>query len=184
MTGQQPTGPLGNLVLDLLPHLAEGSPPGRVLARLEAYARDHRDWQPFAHFGEESYTRNLVSRSARYELLVLCWGVDQQTPVHDHAGQRCWMVVLDGTVVEELFHRREEGGPLRAGATRRCQQGDAAYITDEMALHRIGAEPGQRAVSLHLYSRPIEACGIYDPVTGERASRSLGYHSVGGVVGQ
>lgn len=31
------------------------------------------EWRAFAHFDTISYTRNLISHSAKYSLIVLCW---------------------------------------------------------------------------------------------------------------
>jgi hypothetical protein len=39
-----------------------------------------------------------------------------------------------------------------------------------------------RGISLHLYSRPIETCNVYDEATGCVLPRKLAYHSVGGRV--
>jgi cysteine dioxygenase len=155
---------------------------GRDAARnLGAYARAETDWRRFARFAPETYTRNLVARNEQFEMLVLCWSAGQESPIHDHAGQHCFMAVLEGRI-EELqyaFPPAAGRGPLRRTARRVFEPGEVAYIHDRIALHKVRPHAGQAAVSLHLYSRPIDTCQVYDEETGAMLSRQLIYHSAG-----
>jgi cysteine dioxygenase len=158
----------------------EGGP--RVAELLRRYAAANADWQRFALFDPSIYARNLVYASERYELLVICWNVGQKSPIHNHQGQRCWMAVLEGAVEETLFSMPEKrGAPLRPGLERTFASGQLAFITDDIALHEIRPSGGRRAVSMHLYSRPIRRCQIYDRESGEVVLRELCYYSVNGV---
>jgi len=157
---------------------------GKGVAKLLAnYAAAHEDWRAFALAAPEAYTRNLVARAESFELIVLCWQKDQESPVHNHAGQQCWMAILEGEIEEIQFEEPRAGhaGPLKRTSTRTCARGKVAYIDDDIALHVVRPVPGTAGCSLHLYSRPIETCGIYDPDTGVVSQRTLRYHSVRGV---
>jgi hypothetical protein len=55
------------------------------------------------------------------------------------------------------------------------QQGDAA-------IHRVSNPFPERAVSLHVYSRPYDACIAYDQEAQTAREIRLSYHSVGGVL--
>lgn len=175
--------PIDTLCRELLGVLRRDPRGTRVAQLLGSYAEDHGDWRDWARFGSVDYTRNLVQRTGAYELLLLCWGEGQTSPIHDHAGQHCWMAVLDGTV-EEVHYRygNAPGGPLVEGNVRRFDRGQVAYIVDDIALHLVRAAPKRRAVSLHLYSRPIDACRAYDAATGRARRIEVGYHSVRGVL--
>jgi cysteine dioxygenase len=178
------TPPLLQLCQDLTREF-ERDPKGSAVANLLArYAAAHQDWRDWAMFDEQCYTRNLVHHEAQFELLLLCWGADQKSPIHNHEGQRCWMAVLDGGVDETLFHfpnDQAEPGLIRAkGPARTCRQGQVAFITDEIALHEIAAAAHAPAVSLHLYSRPFQTCQVFDRETGRVAVRQLSYFSVRG----
>ena len=154
-------------------------PAGRDAVRLlGAYARAHADWKSHVRFDPEIYTRNLVARNEQFEMLVLCWGAGQQSPIHDHAGQHCFMAVLDGRI-EELQYDSPSGAarPLRATGKRVFEPGQVAYIHDRIALHRVRPFGGQPAVSLHLYAGPIDVCQVFDEQTGEVLSKQLIYHS-------
>jgi len=148
----------------------------RVPDLLRQYADEYEDWRDFAHFAEDAYTRNLVVRNELFDLIVLCWGAGQETPIHAHAGQRCWMVVMEGVVEEARFQANPEGAPV-PGPVSSCKQGDLAYITDDIGLHVIRSANDQPAVSMHLYSLPFDECDIHDRETGEVSRKALGFHS-------
>jgi len=157
-------------------------PAGRAAPRaLAEYARAHEDWTRFLRFDPALYTRNLVARNEQFEMLVLCWSAGQESPIHDHSGQHCFMAVLQGRIEEQQYAMPAEpgGGPLEPSARRVFERGEVAYIHDRIALHRVrpfGAEP---AVSLHLYARPLDVCQVFDEVSGAVLSRPLIYHSAG-----
>jgi cysteine dioxygenase len=156
---------------------------GSVPSLLEAYTRDHHDWETYRHFVDGRYTRNLVRRTEDYELLVLCWGAGQESPIHNHMGQRCWMSIVEGEVEELHFRREEEGsGPLIQGPIKRFKLGQSAFINDDIALHLVRGADGQAAASLHVYSKPYDVCLVYDRETGEESAKPLKYDSVEGAL--
>ena len=155
-------------------------PRGTAAAQLLAtYAREHRDWRDYVFFSGERYTRNLVHRDKAYELLLLCWEEGQESPIHNHDQQSCWMAVLDGELEEVHFHEADSGsGPLREGRVQPLGAGQVAFIEDDIALHLIRPRAG-RGVSLHLYASPIDACKTYGR-DGQVTCVEMGYHSVRG----
>jgi len=156
---------------------------GGVPGLLEAYTSAHSDWEAYRHFVDGGYTRNLVRRTEDYELLLLCWGAGQESPVHNHMGQRCWMSIVEGEVEEVHFRRQEEEpGPLIEGPTKRFSKGQAAFINDEIALHLVRGADGEAAASLHVYSKPYDVCLIYDRQTGEESAKPLTYDRIAGAL--
>ncbi len=90
------------------------------------------------------------------------------------------MAVLEGEM-EEVHYRTPTGaGALQEGAVRRFARGQVAYIADEIALHLVRPASERRAVTLHLYSSPIDSCRIYDVMTGQSSRLDAGYYSVRG----
>jgi cysteine dioxygenase len=155
---------------------------GRDAARaLGGYTREHDDWTRFVRFDPALYTRNLVSRNEQFEMLVLCWSAGQESPIHDHSGQHCFMSVLQGRIEELQYGVPSEpgSGPLRQTGRRVFEPGEVAYIHDRIALHKVRPYGAQPAVSLHLYARPIDVCQVFDEQTGAVLSRQLIYHSAG-----
>lgn len=179
------TQPLRALEQALIEEFARDARGKGVAKLLAAYSSGgHEDWRAYAHFEADHYTRNLVARHADYELIVLCWRAGQASPIHCHSQQQCWMAILDGQIEEQQYDQPVPGhaGPLTLRAARTYAQGKVAYIDDDIALHLVRPVAGRDGCSLHLYSKPIETCGIYDPATGAVQTRVMRYYSVGGVV--
>lgn len=149
-----------------------------VAALLADYAKQQQDWREYQTWSSDRYTRNLVHRCGAYELLLLCWEAGQESPIHDHAGQHCWMAVLDGRLEEVHFAIDNKG--LTPGRSATFDRGEVAFIQDEIAWHRIRSLSEGRSVTLHLYADPIDSCRIYDEAVGAPEQVEMGYHSVRG----
>ncbi|QDU67731.1 cysteine dioxygenase [Engelhardtia mirabilis] len=144
------------------------------------YARQADDWRAHAHFAEVGYTRHLLARTERFELLLLCWNAGLASDLHDHSGQSCWMTLLDGQIAEDRF-RRDAAGSVQKVGTLDLDLAVPAFIDDGLGLHVIRNSPHHRSASLHVYARPVESCGIYCRDTGQvLEERSLRYDTVRG----
>ena len=174
--------PIVSLQRELVKEFERDARGARVARILGDYAERHDDWKRYAMFDPTCYTRNLVGRNPHFEMLVLCWSAGQQSPIHNHAGQNCWMSVMEGEIEETLFTPSvEEGeGPLVQGKSRIYPRGRVGFINDDVALHRVRPVAGTRGISLHLYSKPIDECQVYDETTGRIVMSRLVYHSVDG----
>ncbi|MEM6567093.1 MAG: cysteine dioxygenase family protein [Planctomycetota bacterium] len=181
---RRPGCSLDALTRELRPLLAGGGhradDGARVAALLRAYAANEESWRSYEVYASETYSRNLLWRDDDFEMLLLCWGEGHESPIHDHAGQQCWMAVLDGELEE--VHFQVEDGELTQGRVKSFSAGGVAFIHDDIALHLIRPRAGTRGVSLHLYSDPIDACRIFCPDTGRAEPVEVGYHSVRGTL--
>lgn len=178
------TPALDGLVGDLTARFRQGPQGGAVAEILGAYARSSKDWRGFALFAPQHYTRNLVVLNDLFELMILCWGPGQESPIHNHEGQDCWMAVLDGEM-EELRYLIPSGagpGPILAKSTHRFASGQVAFIRDEMGLHLVRPTRASAlgGVTLHLYAKPYDECNCYCPETGRVTRKKLGHHSIRG----
>ena len=137
---------------------------------VDDYLRDHRfgedDFLPFIYFREDTYGRNLVFKTDNSELLVLTWLPHHRTAIHDHSGQRCWMLVQAGALTFKTFHpvphdvSKVDLKPM--GPVETHCSGDAVYIDDGIGVHSIANASSKPAVSVHLYAGPIGKCRIYN----------------------
>ena len=154
----------------------------RIADLLTEYARTQTDWRTYCSEDPDGYTRNLLEMNEEYALLLLCWGPGQESAVHNHEGQDCWMAVLDGPMEEAhfAFPQPEAEGPLEAGALKSFSPGDVAFIRDEIGLHLVRAAQAKPAYSLHLYSRPYDECNCYCEETGRVTRAPLTFHTVRG----
>lgn len=182
--------------LDELSSLKEGDVALPRVAELLA-AVEPRPWElaPRACFRDDAYTRNLVRRDGLFDVIVLCWRPGQRTPVHDHSGQLGWVRVLRGTLEERAYAPARGswsgGGAACVGAKvlALVERGHAVVpaspavvtVDRERAIHRLGnpaeGPRGEDAISLHVYSRPHDACSVFDLATGAVGRRELSFWS-------
>ncbi|MEM7310635.1 MAG: cysteine dioxygenase family protein [Planctomycetota bacterium] len=149
-------------------------------ALLSTYAAQHDDWRQFVHWSDERYTRNQIARTEAFELILLCWGEGQKSPIHNHEDRNCWMGVLEGQIEEVQYaFPTGEAGPLTELGSQVFRGGEVAFIRDEIGLHLVQAYAGP-GVSLHLYAAPYDSCNVYCPETGRIERVHLSYHSIRG----
>ncbi|MBI3294811.1 MAG: cysteine dioxygenase family protein [Deltaproteobacteria bacterium] len=132
---------------------------------------------PFIFFREETYGRNLVAKSDKYELLILTWLANQRTPIHDHFGQRCWMTILSGELSFRNYETPKDfNAPLvPLGGVQKVGKSNQVYIDDTLAVHSIANAAKQPAISVHLYAGPVPRCSIYNEKAHKFETITLGY---------
>lgn len=128
---------------------------------------------PYLTWDRQHYTRNLIDRTPLYELMAICWEVGQVSSVHNHRDQNCWMAAPIGRLQVENFHVVQQD--LQAGRCRlepintiEMNPSHACAVDPADPVHRVinPREFNQRAVSLHVYSRPFDTCIVYSPEQG------------------
>lgn len=142
----------------------------------EARLRDE-DVLEHLRFDPERYTRHLIHRTDDVEILALAWPKESATPIHDHAGQRCWMVAQSGVFVVDDYRQvagvREPGYAVveHVATTPSVTIGMPDFRQPgEHDIHRVRLAPGcARAVSIHVYAKPYSSCLIFDEAS-RRAS--------------
>ncbi|HEY6546585.1 MAG TPA: cysteine dioxygenase family protein [Vicinamibacteria bacterium] len=123
---------------------------------------------PYLHYEATHYTRHLIDRCERYELLAICWEVGQASSIHNHSGQRCWMTAPIGRLAVQNYKalRQDEAtGFCELVETDRVDMDSAhpAFVRPEEPIHAVLnlSEFAARATSLHVYSLPYDRCLVY-----------------------
>lgn len=137
------------------------------------------DIEPFAFWAKEHYTRNCIVRELDYELILLCWEPGQETPVHCHGGEECWVYILDGQIEES--HYQFDGNNLKFENKSKLESGEKSFMDDEIGYHRLVNNTNTRAMSLHLYMDTIDTCTVYDEKLNIFVPRALTYYSYQGI---
>jgi cysteine dioxygenase len=145
--------------------------PIRVL--LQRAPVDTDSLAPYLTWDRQHYTRNLIDRTPLYELMAICWEVGQASSVHNHRDQNCWMAVPVGRLQVENFHLVHQDLPagrchLEPLNTIEMNVSHPCAVDPSDPVHRVvnPREFGERAVSLHVYSRPFDTCVVYSPEQG------------------
>jgi predicted metal-dependent enzyme (double-stranded beta helix superfamily) len=138
----------------------------------------------YLYYKPERYTRNLVHKSEAFEILVICWDIGQEAPIHGHEGELCWARVERGKLRFTTYRLVSEA-PLRLKPLSEPIDGEAGYLDGPADIHAVENCPafGAPAASVHVYSRPYAECDIYDPAHGERRRVRLAYDTIQGPSG-
>ncbi|HEX7150877.1 MAG TPA: cysteine dioxygenase family protein [Thermoanaerobaculia bacterium] len=152
----------------------------------------YKSWVPGRH------TRNKIFRNDMIEVMLICWPIGAVTPLHTHNGQLGWMTMLEGKLLVENYRKtgcnkpeneQVVGMDCLAGATRIDMQhlgnelaipgGPLNTVDKTQTIHRIlnPAEWNERAVSMHIYSRPIDSCVVFDMENQRCYRRELKYEN-------
>jgi cysteine dioxygenase len=141
----------------------------------------------YLNWDRQHYTRNLIDKTPLYELIAICWEVGQVSSVHNHREQNCWMAVPIGRLLVENFHLASqdlEHGVCKLTPTDTVEMNPAhpCAVNPSDPVHRVvnAKQFGERAVSLHIYSRPFDTCVVYSPEQGTCGVIKLHYTTVFG----
>jgi cysteine dioxygenase len=139
---------------------------------------------PYLTWDKQHYTRNLIDKTPLYELVAICWEVGQSSSVHNHREQNCWMAVPIGRLRVENFHvvaqNLDEGKcQLDTAETVEMNPRQPCAVDPQEPVHRVynPREFNQRAVSLHVYSRPFDTCVVYSQEQGTCGVIKLHYQT-------
>jgi cysteine dioxygenase len=157
---------------------------GTVYDYVKSHPVDEGSLTPYLFFSQHHYTRNLIFKNALFELVAVCWEVGQASQIHNHHQQNCWMAIPLGRLRVQNFRVLEQNA-----ATGYCR----LEPTSALDIHRLLpaevdpaepvhqvlnlAESAQRAVSLHVYSRPFDRCLVYSLETSQYREVPLRYTS-------
>lgn len=131
----------------------------------------------FESWQEATYTRNCIRRTTDYELILLCWEAGQETPIHCHNEQECWVYVVEGELEEQRFDNELNRVDVAGLESIPLNQKEKSYMNDHLGYHTLANQTDKRAMSLHLYAKPIERCRTYDENEGCFKWVELKYHT-------
>lgn len=142
---------------------------------------------PFLSWDGQHYTRNLIDKTPLYELLAICWEVGMKSSIHNHKDQNCWMATPVGRLSVCNYRVLDEDL-----ASHRCNivptdvveinASNPVAVDPANPVHdvRNPREFGERAVSLHVYSRPFDSCIVYSVDQHSCGEIGLHYNSMYG----
>ncbi len=123
---------------------------------------------PYLFYTPTHYTRNLIYKCDLFELIAICWEVGQVSAIHNHQNQNCWMAVPIGRLAVQNYEliRADEGTHfcvLKESDRIVMDPGNPSFVDPKIPIHAVLNLPeyGQRATSLHIYSRPYNHCLVY-----------------------
>jgi len=180
-------------IQEFIRQLRSLSKPQFTLEAVHQFLKNHpidsNSLKEYLFFRKSHYTRNLIDKCDLYEVLSICWEAGHKSQIHNHRGQNCWMAVPQGRLLVQNY--RIVGGE---DGTEHCELAESSrYWMDPLnpgkvepqePIHSVTnpAELGQRAVSIHVYSFPYDACTVYFPEQRRSLEVPLHYSSKYGVL--
>ena len=138
----------------------------------------------YCYFSKGSYTRNLIFRNDLFECMTVCWEVGQRSRIHNHRDQNCWMSAPIGQLRVQNYRvdRRDAAHgtcKIIPTDTYDLNATHPAYVNPIEPVHEVMnlAEFNQRAVSIHIYSKPFDSCEVYLREQGTYSNVPLFYTS-------
>ena len=125
--------------------------------------------QSFLEPAGDRYARRLlhVDPAQRYSILVMVWGVDQGTPLHDHAGMWCVECVYRGKIRVKSYSLEDEIGDRFKFVQEQevlAGIGEAGSLIPPFDYHTIhNAESDRPSVTVHVYGGEMNWCHAFVP---------------------
>jgi len=123
----------------------------------------------YLFFSKGNYTRNLIFKNSVFECMAICWEVGQQSRVHNHRDQNCWMSAPIGRLRVQNY--RAENHDAAHGTCHlvptdvfEMDADHPVYVNPLEPVHAVinPSEFNQRAVTIHIYSKPFDSCEVYE----------------------
>jgi cysteine dioxygenase len=161
----------------------------RVHQLLRENPLDPKSIEKYLIWDRQHYTRNLIDKTSLFEVMAICWEVGQVSAIHNHKDQNCWMMVPMGKLLVQNYRVIDQD--LNAGTcdlepTDLVEMNPSCPCAVDPAnpVHKVynPAEFDQRAVSVHVYSRPYDSCVVYSDEQHKCGEIKLHYTSEYGLV--
>lgn len=142
-----------------------------VKASLERYIGPDKPFldASFLQPKQGHYARRLLHRdpAGRYSVIIMVWGTDQGTAIHDHGGLWCVECVYRGRIrvhsydigdgPSEHTHSFQKENTVIAGC------GEAGALIPPFDYHVIENPFQEAAVTVHVYGGEMSWCHCYEP---------------------
>lgn len=128
---------------------------------LQKFDFDLIDMSPYKCWSQKRYTRNCIYKDKNFEVLLLCWEAGQQTAIHGHDGEDCWVYLLEGEM-KEVFYILDSENCLREERSHHIRPKQLTFMNDKLGFHKLAASNHCKSMSLHIYAKPIESCLYFD----------------------
>jgi len=141
-------------------------------AILKHYDFSSIDFEPYESWSQKRYTRNCIHRDVAFEIILLCWSQGQETAIHGHDGEDCWVYLLEGEMKEVKY---ANGRSLNEVSSQKFLPNELSFMNDRLGFHKLQNTNEGKSISLHLYAKPIENCVSFDEVSQQFIKRKLSY---------
>ena len=134
----------------------------------------------YTFLSKKFYTRNLIHREKDFEILLICWPPNTDSPIHGHEGEKCWARVEKGNL-QICNYREISKDPLKLRLLKKVSC-DTGFLDGPADIHSVENVSNSFSTSLHVYAKPYDACDIYNVDNRSIERKKLSYFSISGTV--
>lgn len=118
---------------------------------------------------EAQYGRRLLHKdpAGAYSVVLMIWGTDQGTPLHDHSGVWCVECVCEGSITVNNYDRLpdhcSDSGlcDFEKVGTVEASMGDAGALIPPFDYHTIHNHGATTSATIHVYGGEITECNVF-----------------------
>ena len=114
------------------------------------------DYKKYIILNSFKYNRERIYIDDEIEVFIITWNKNQETKIHNHAKNGCFLKILEGSLVENVFNFDN----LNKSGTKILRKGDISYMDDSIGLHSV-KNLDDISVSIHIYSPPNHLIKFY-----------------------
>ncbi len=107
------------------------------------------DWKKFVKINNCKYHKEKIFENDYLDVYILTWNKKQKSKIHNHAKNGCWLKMLQGGLIENIYDK-----DLNLQSKNTLNTGDIGFMHDDLGYHDIINNNDYIAVSLHVYSPP------------------------------
>ncbi len=100
-----------------------------------------------ANFG--TYNRTVFHTCKKYEIIIINWGLNASTNIHNHPHSTSIVHLLNGKLKEDLYDK-----DLKKINTKILINRETSYISNSNNYHKV-SNLDKHSISLHIYSPPL-----------------------------
>ena len=112
-------------------------------------AYNENDWKNYISSDEKRYNKIKIFEDELFDIYIIIWNFNQQSNIHNHSKNGCWLKILQGKIEEKIYDSTFELIKYNIQ-----NDGEVSFIKDEIGYHRIKNINNDISVSLHIYNPP------------------------------
>lgn len=152
----------------------------RCLEAMKSLDADMVKVKEYINWSKSHYTRNLISKTEAFELMLCCWEPGQKSRLHDLNQQAGWIKVIKGDLNISTAKLDAQDQPEIVGS-KIYSANDLFTQQAKKQMYGIENTSSERAISLHLYSLPISYYKVLNGSGTDVENLKTVYHSINGV---
>jgi mannose-6-phosphate isomerase-like protein (cupin superfamily) len=129
---------------------------GQLVRLVADLARDPSNWQGHVRHEPDRRWWTRLMRHEHFDAWLISWPGQEATDLHDHGGSAAALTVVEGTLEHVLASR---GGEL----SRETLSAGTLLAVEPGAVHDVRNPTALPAVSIHVYSPPLERMTYFRP---------------------